>query len=105
MLQAGARAVRASLWPVDDKAPYLLIVRFAQEWFPRMQSEPPAAALARAQRWLRTVTNRDLQRWRATSLPVPTVEERRQGGPGSPDQDPWCEGEREPGGPLKPVRE
>ncbi len=66
MLQAGARAVLATLWPVDDKATYLLMVRFAQEWLPRMTQEAPAAALARAQRWLRTVTNQDLQLWQAS---------------------------------------
>lgn len=66
MLQAGARAVLAALWPVDDKATYLLMVRFAQEWLPRMAQEAPAEALARAQRWLRTVTNQELQTWQAT---------------------------------------
>ena len=66
MLQAGADAVLASLWPVDDKATYLLMVRFAQEWFPTMYDEPPAAALARAQRWLRLVTNAELQQWERT---------------------------------------
>lgn len=55
-LQAGAQAVLAALWPVDDEATYLLMVRFAQEWLPRIGQEPPAAALARAQYWLRTVT-------------------------------------------------
>lgn len=65
MLQAGAMAVLASLWAVDDRATYLLMVCFAQEWFPRLHDEPPAAALARAQRWLRTVTNGELQRWLA----------------------------------------
>jgi CHAT domain-containing protein len=63
MLQAGADAVLASLWPVDDKATYLLMVRFAQEWFPNMGNEPPAAALARAQHWLRNVTNGELEQW------------------------------------------
>jgi CHAT domain-containing protein len=71
MLQAGARAVLASLWTVDDEATFLLIVRFAQEWFPRMNDEPPAAALARAQRWLRTVTNADLRIWRAAVAAAP----------------------------------
>jgi len=66
MLQAGVDAVMAALWPVDDKATYLLIVRFAQEWLHRMDDEAPAAALARAQRWLRSVTNRELQTWQAT---------------------------------------
>ncbi len=74
MLQAGARAVLASLWPVDDKATYLLIVRFAQEWLPNMHREPVAAALGRAQYWLRTVTNRDLQTWQATNAPEFLVE-------------------------------
>ncbi len=60
----------ASLWPVDDKATYLLMVRFAQEWFPHMTQESPAAALARAQHWLRTVTNRALHTWEAALLPT-----------------------------------
>ena len=95
MLQAGARAVLASLWSVDDKATYLLMVRFAQEWFPRIESEPPAAALARAQCWLRTITNRDLQSWRANHLPMSTIEEKRRAGSEKPEQDPWTEEEQE----------
>jgi CHAT domain-containing protein/tetratricopeptide (TPR) repeat protein len=68
MLQAGVCAVLAPLWSVDDRATYLLMTRFAQEWFPRMQTEPPAAALARAQRWLRTVTNKELRHWEISTL-------------------------------------
>ena len=71
MLQAGAAAILASLWSVDDRATYLLMVRFALEWFPRLQSEPPATALARAQQWLRTVTNHELLVWQATLSPQP----------------------------------
>jgi CHAT domain-containing protein/tetratricopeptide (TPR) repeat protein len=71
MLQAGAAAILASLWSVDDRATYLLMVRFALEWFPHMHTEPPATALARAQQWLRTVTNRDLLLWQATLSPQP----------------------------------
>ena len=103
MLQAGARAVLASLWSVDDKATYLLMVRFAQEWFPTMDQEPPAAALAQAQRWLRTITNRELQMWRATNILTPTIEERREAGSETPERDPWLEKERELGGPAKLV--
>jgi len=66
MLQAGARAVLGAQWSVDDKATYLLIVRFAQEWFPNREREAPAAALARAKRWLRGVTNRELRAWEET---------------------------------------
>ena len=80
MLQSGARAVLASLWSVDDRATYLLIVRFAQEWFPHINDEPPAAALARAQRWLRTVTNRELLAWEAKRIPAITAEERQEAG-------------------------
>ena len=47
MLQRAA-AIRALLWSVDDRATYLLMVRFALEWFPQMYTEPPATALARA---------------------------------------------------------
>ncbi|WP_161977798.1 CHAT domain-containing protein [Dictyobacter kobayashii] len=65
MLQAGARAVIAAQWVVDDKATYLLMVRFAQEWLPRMEYEPPAAALARAQSWLCSVTNQELAHWQS----------------------------------------
>src|SRR6266581_5553505 len=71
MLQAGAAAILASLWSVDDRATYLLMVRFALEWFPQMHNEPPATALARAQRWLRTVTNRELLLWQANLSPLP----------------------------------
>lgn len=69
MLQAGARAVLSALWAVDDLATYLLMVRFAQEWFPYMDQEPPAEALSRAQHWLRTVTYRQLQAWTG-DLPI-----------------------------------
>ena len=66
MLQAGAAAVLAALWAVDDRATYLLVVRFAQEWFPFMKSEAPAAALGRAQHWLRKATNSELRVWQST---------------------------------------
>jgi len=68
MLQAGARAVLGAQWSVDDKATYLLMARFAQEWFPNREREAPAAALARAKRWLRNVTNRELRAWQAQAL-------------------------------------
>lgn len=80
VLQSGAKAVLASLWSVDDRATYLLMIRFAQEWFPRIEKEAPAAALARAQHWLRTVTNRELEEWEAMSIPRLTEEDRREAG-------------------------
>jgi CHAT domain-containing protein len=75
MIQAGAQAVLASQWAVDDEATYLLMVRFAQEWFPRFPEEPPAFALQRAQHWLRTVTHRELQHWRSTISSESVVDE------------------------------
>jgi CHAT domain-containing protein len=89
MIQAGAQGVLASLWPVDDKATYLLIVRFAQEWFPRIEQEPPAAALARAQQWLRTVTNQELREWQAARLPALTAKEQKKAGATIPGSALW----------------
>ena len=80
IIQAGARAVLGTLWSVDDEATYLLIVRFAQEWFLRMDDEPPSAAFGRAQRWLRTVTNYNLAEWRVTTLSPLVLEEQSKAG-------------------------
>jgi CHAT domain-containing protein len=51
LILAGSAAVIASLWPVDDAATALLMVRFYEEhaWAGRA----PTAALRRAQLWLR----------------------------------------------------
>jgi CHAT domain-containing protein len=73
MLQAGAAAIVSSLWSVDDRATYLLMVRFALEWFPKMNDMPPAIVLANAQHWLRTVTNRELQAWQSFTFSIPTA--------------------------------
>jgi CHAT domain-containing protein len=51
-LQAGAAAVIASLWPVDDRATFLLMTRFMQLWLDPAHDWSPAKALAEAQRWL-----------------------------------------------------
>ena len=96
MLQAGAEAVLASLWSVEDMATYLLIIRFAQEWFPNMEKEPPAAALARAQQWLRTVTNRDLQLWPTMNIPLSTTGEQHQEGLVTPGPKPLINEGQEP---------
>lgn len=52
-LQAGASAVIASLWTVDDAATFLLMTQFAQFYLNPRHSLSPAAALAAAQHWLR----------------------------------------------------
>lgn len=60
-LQAGAVAVIASLWPVDDSATYLLMTRFASFYLDPQGLWSPARALAEAQRWMREeATNRVL---------------------------------------------
>ena len=63
MMQAGAWAVLASLWPVDDEATYVLVTRFAQIWLPALRTLAPAAALAQAQQWMRTRTYQQLLEW------------------------------------------
>jgi len=63
-LQAGAAAVIAALWPVDDLATFLLMTRFAQHYLDVQGLWSPARALAAAQHWLRSeVTNHVLARY------------------------------------------
>jgi CHAT domain-containing protein/predicted LPLAT superfamily acyltransferase len=52
-LQAGASAVLAALWPVDDRATFLLMSRFANLLLDPRRNWSPARCLAEAQRWLR----------------------------------------------------
>jgi CHAT domain-containing protein/tetratricopeptide (TPR) repeat protein len=55
----GASGVIGTLWPVSDAATALLIAKFYEL---HMGSKlPPPTALSRAQAWLRTATNDDLQ--------------------------------------------
>ena len=58
LLQAGFAGVVACHWPVLDKATAYLMIRFHELW--HGQGLPPAAALAEAQRWLRTATTAEL---------------------------------------------
>ena len=50
---AGTRHVVVSLWDVDDEAASALLQRFHEEW---QKGGSPAAALAKAQHWMRTET-------------------------------------------------
>lgn len=95
VLEAGADAAMGALWSVDDKATYLLVVRFAQLWLPQMESLAPAIALAQAQRWLRTVTNAQLRAWRHDHFPEPTAEEKRAAGCAESERDPWRDEEQQ----------
>jgi CHAT domain-containing protein len=52
-LFAGAACVISTLWPVWDISSALLMVRFHQEWKQDGRSDRIAAAVRRAQRWLR----------------------------------------------------
>jgi len=65
-LQAGATGVIGSLWPVEDVSTSLLMAKFYEYHLVGnvSENEPPMApgkALACAQRWLRTVTARELR--------------------------------------------
>jgi CHAT domain-containing protein/tetratricopeptide (TPR) repeat protein len=55
----GAAGVVGTLWPVNDTATALLMARFYELHIAERLS--PASALSRAQAWLRTATNIDLQ--------------------------------------------
>jgi CHAT domain-containing protein len=59
VLQAGAACAIATLWPVSDRATFLLMLRFQQ----RILGDPhisPAQALRDAARWLRQATRSEL---------------------------------------------
>ena len=58
-LQAGAAGVVGTLWPVDDVSTALLIVKFYDLHF--AERLEPAAALRRAQLWLRDATRQELR--------------------------------------------
>jgi CHAT domain-containing protein/tetratricopeptide (TPR) repeat protein len=66
-LQAGACTVVGALWPIDDSATAMLVGRFYEELTAEIGADgrgDVAAALARAQRWLRSLTREQARRWR-----------------------------------------
>ena len=77
-LQAGACAVVSTLWPIDDRVTAMLVGRFYEELATEIGVDgrgDVAAALARAQRWLRSLTGEQARRWRqergVRELPAP----------------------------------
>ena len=60
-LQAGAPGVVSTLWPVSDVSSALLMFDFYERLV--QKREPPADALAGAQRWLSRATNEELSRF------------------------------------------
>ena len=66
-LGAGAAAVIATGWNVDDPATCVLILRFYYQW--RIQQLRPATALQEAQQWLRDTTNDEKVKFCETLLP------------------------------------
>jgi CHAT domain-containing protein len=65
-LQAGACAVVSTLWPIDDRVTAMLVGRFYEELAMEIGVDgrgDVAAALARAQRWLRSLTSEQARRW------------------------------------------
>ncbi len=59
VLQAGSPCAVATLWSVSDKATFLVMLRFMQEWL-RDPTLTPARALREAAHWLRTATREQL---------------------------------------------
>jgi len=77
-LQAGACTVVGTLWPIDDSVTAMLVGRFYEELISEIGVDgrgDVAAALARAQRWLRSLTSEQARRWRqergVKELPTP----------------------------------
>jgi CHAT domain-containing protein len=66
-LQAGACTVVGTLRPIDDRVTAMLVGRFYEELAAEIGADgrgDAAAALARAQRWLRSLTGEQARRWR-----------------------------------------
>lgn len=59
-LQAGTPGVVASLWPIDDQATSLLMIKFYELLLTEIPHKKPDRALRQAQNWLREVTNAEL---------------------------------------------
>jgi CHAT domain-containing protein/tetratricopeptide (TPR) repeat protein len=67
LLQAGAGTVVSTLWPIDDRVAAMLVGRLYEELADEFSADgcgDLAAALARAQRWLRSLTREEARRWR-----------------------------------------
>lgn len=60
-LYAGAAAVISTLWPVDDLSTMLLMERFYRLHI--SEGEQPAAALCKAQRWIRDATDQEFAQY------------------------------------------
>jgi CHAT domain-containing protein/tetratricopeptide (TPR) repeat protein len=73
-VQAGVPGVVGTLWPVNDLSTMLLIVKFYESHL--REGLAPAAALRKAQLWLRDVTNAELSelfaRYKLTATDRPT---------------------------------
>jgi CHAT domain-containing protein len=81
MLAAGSACAVASLWPVDDAATGLLMVRLYDEML--LEARRPPEALRRSQRWLRDLTRRDRDTYLA-GHPALEAELRRRAERGDP---------------------
>lgn len=89
LLAAGSAAAIASLWPVDDVATAMLMVRFYDELLDE-DAPSPVMALARAQRWLRELPRAEAEAF-IDAHPALRAEAGRRRGAGTavlPDGDP-----------------
>ena len=89
-LQAGACAVVCTLWPIDDRVTAILVGRFYEELATEIGLDgrgDVAAALARAQRWLRSLTIQQARRFRQErGIPEPSASQRSISRTPSPPQ-------------------
>jgi CHAT domain-containing protein len=98
LIACGAAGVVASLWPVNDLATSLLMVRFHEELI-RLEGasggggDLVASALCAAQAWLRSATHADVRRFMARHG---LFRAERSGGPGDRGHVHSAEGKPDP---------
>jgi CHAT domain-containing protein len=67
LLGAGARAIIATAWNIDDPATAILMLSFYHAW--QVEKQSPAAALQKARQWIRDTTNGEKVQFCESLLP------------------------------------
>jgi CHAT domain-containing protein len=65
-LAMGAQCILSTLWPIDSEASALFMIEFYKNL--HIHNEVPAVALAKARKWLKTLTINELRKWYVDTL-------------------------------------